>query len=466
MLCPKCGTECGDQIRLCENCDTPRQSAEVASEAAQTSHDAQEFDTEETSDSPYAPFWIRVCAYFIDSAVVTLPCAAIVWAYRAVAERSLSSLIAGPVQEKAQISNFLVAMLIGFVLAAIGMLLLFVVANWLYSVILESSRFRATLGKRFAGLIVTDLNGDRISFGRANARYFARLFSMLPFGTGYALPLFTAHNQALHDMLAGTVVRRAEFKNPMPVLGAAIASLVMMYVVNPPSSPPRKSHATYSLSQPPAQVGDSVRPGQPPTGKQTFGRLASVTEDTKSDEAIATPTATPDLEPEENLKGPHARIRSHSSMVDAKSIIAFYYPKVNSVALGFYASQLEQSEIEMVKRRGVLTSAGSKHRPVMTLYLDFDQGAKAFEENHLKSYTVNFYQNPMAGFAFSSVNDAVSFGRLRAQFTPEDRIELSGSLEPNSKLKLTVRGKGTPRTNTTLRFRWDFDEEVVLFPSN
>jgi uncharacterized RDD family membrane protein YckC len=75
---------------------------------------------------------------------------------------------------------------------------------------LESSPMQATLGKKICGLRVTDLNGERLSFGRATGRFFARIVSSIPCMIGYLFPFFTEKKQALHDMIAGTLVIRPE----------------------------------------------------------------------------------------------------------------------------------------------------------------------------------------------------------------------------------------------------------------
>jgi len=48
----------------------------------------------------------------------------------------------------------------------------------------------------------------RISFGRATGRFFARIISGLTLGIGYLMVAFTEKKQALHDMIAGTLVLR------------------------------------------------------------------------------------------------------------------------------------------------------------------------------------------------------------------------------------------------------------------
>ena len=53
--------------------------------------------------------------------------------------------------------------------------------GWLYFALFESRGWQATPGKRLLGLRVTDLAGNRISFGRASRRYFSKLLSFLIF---------------------------------------------------------------------------------------------------------------------------------------------------------------------------------------------------------------------------------------------------------------------------------------------
>lgn len=84
-------------------------------------------------------------------------------------------------------------------------------ASWLYHTLMESSSLQATLGKMALGIVVTDLQGRRISWGRANARYWSQILSALILGIGFLMAGFTAKKQALHDMIANTLV---VVKNP------------------------------------------------------------------------------------------------------------------------------------------------------------------------------------------------------------------------------------------------------------
>lgn len=70
----------------------------------------------------------------------------------------------------------------------------------------ESSSWQATLGKRLLGIKVTDLDGQRIGFGRALARWLAASLSYLTFYIGFLMAALTDRKQALHDFIASTLV--------------------------------------------------------------------------------------------------------------------------------------------------------------------------------------------------------------------------------------------------------------------
>ena len=93
-----------------------------------------------------------------------------------------------------------------FGLTMIAMMSLLAAGHWLYCTLMESSRYQATLGKIVVGAIVTDLNGNRISFARANGRFFGKWISGAIFDIGFLMAAFTEKQQALHDIIAGTLV--------------------------------------------------------------------------------------------------------------------------------------------------------------------------------------------------------------------------------------------------------------------
>lgn len=138
--------------------------------------------------SAYATTWKRVVAVFVDGIILKVLSAAVFMAVLAVSSPADSPAI----------ESF-------FELLDLGLPLLMYLA---YYTVLESSEAQATLGKRLVGIRVTDLEGRRLSFGRAFGRACARFLSYLSFGIGLLIQPFTERKQALHDLLAGTIVVR------------------------------------------------------------------------------------------------------------------------------------------------------------------------------------------------------------------------------------------------------------------
>jgi len=143
----------------------------------------------------YAGFWKRFVAYLIDQIVISIIAMIIILPALGVLGLSLWSQEFDPSE--------------GFIFAIIGAyfmtIMLIVVAEWLYFALFESTK-GATLGKMALGIIVTDLRGNRISFGRATGRYFGKLISGLIFCIGYIMAAFTQQKQALHDIMSGCLV--------------------------------------------------------------------------------------------------------------------------------------------------------------------------------------------------------------------------------------------------------------------
>lgn len=99
-----------------------------------------------------------------------------------------------------------VAMLFGDAVKEEIPFLFFLLFEWLYFALMESSVLQATLGKMAMKIKVAGLEGNRISFGKATARYFGKLLSTSLVFIGYIMAAFTEKKQALHDILAGTIV--------------------------------------------------------------------------------------------------------------------------------------------------------------------------------------------------------------------------------------------------------------------
>ena len=142
----------------------------------------------------YGGFWIRVVAALIDAILLRVVVAPV-------------GMIFGGLGLAGGMMGGIPHMGLGLLGGGITIVLL-VFGSWLYEAFMESSSYQATLGKMVFGMKVTDLNGNRISFGRATGRHFAKWLSGMILCTGYIMVGFTERKQGLHDLLAGTLVRR------------------------------------------------------------------------------------------------------------------------------------------------------------------------------------------------------------------------------------------------------------------
>jgi len=130
----------------------------------------------------YAGFWRRLLAYLIDGVLIA--------GIEIVLARAVFTLSPDDFQSLANV---------GPVTAAIA---------WAYFALMESSPTQGTLGKMALNLFVTDTSGDPITFRRAIFRYLFKSLSTLVLFVGWVLAAFTPRKQALHDILAGTLVLR------------------------------------------------------------------------------------------------------------------------------------------------------------------------------------------------------------------------------------------------------------------
>jgi uncharacterized RDD family membrane protein YckC len=219
MFCTKCGSLAPEGASFCRNCGQPLGLPEAR--ASEPSHPSLTLETVPVPPvpaavstitappvtvslpAPYAGFWLRLVAYLIDSAIVAVAFGAIVaLAVGGFGVRFFRGFVPR-VYDQPPNPLFPVAIL-GVILV---LLPLTIVLTWLYFASMESSTHQGTLGKMALGLFVTDLQGRRVSFGRASGRFFAKFITgLIPFFIGYIMAGFTAKKQALHDMIASCLV--------------------------------------------------------------------------------------------------------------------------------------------------------------------------------------------------------------------------------------------------------------------
>jgi uncharacterized RDD family membrane protein YckC len=197
MYCSKCGSVVAEGAMFCGACGQPVNAPPVAAAVPAAA------PIPASLPSPFAGFWLRLVAYVIDQAVlgVVFGILALVIA-GFVGIGYLRSTIEGMQNPDAVFPAGLIVLIVVFSMAA-------TLITWLYYAWMESSPNQATLGKMALGLSVTDLQGRRISFGRATGRVFAKVISgLIPLAIGYIMAGFTAKKQALHDMIAECLVLR------------------------------------------------------------------------------------------------------------------------------------------------------------------------------------------------------------------------------------------------------------------
>ena len=146
--------------------------------------------------APYAGFWRRFVAIVIDGLILTF----FMFPINLILRVPIFGILN---QDEPSLEDIIALLRVSFASFAIGTLI-----NWIYSASMESSKLQATLGKMALNIKVTDLDGRRISFARATGRFFSKILSKLILAIGYLMQPFTARRQALHDMLARTLVVR------------------------------------------------------------------------------------------------------------------------------------------------------------------------------------------------------------------------------------------------------------------
>ena len=183
MYCGKCGAPFADGAENCPNCGAPASSENSGNSLRHPNPTIR-----------FAGFWLRAVALIVDSVILTLVSLPILF-------RPLMQNV-GPNITFKSYAEFLGS----GTRQAIAFELLAQLCFWLYCAAFESSVWQATPGKKMLGIFVTDLQGKRISFARATGRHAGKTFENLTLFIGFLMAGFTRKKQALHDMIAGTLV--------------------------------------------------------------------------------------------------------------------------------------------------------------------------------------------------------------------------------------------------------------------
>jgi len=153
----------------------------------------------------YAGFWVRFAAYWLDGLILSVP--GLLLAVGLAVLVAIFALSSGIAHSFPNDSKGNAAFPVAIVIVELVFIVIYIPLAWLYYAKLESGPRQATYGKRIMGIKVTNMTGERISFGHATGRYFSKIISgMVPFGFGYIMMVFMDRKQALHDLIAGTLV--------------------------------------------------------------------------------------------------------------------------------------------------------------------------------------------------------------------------------------------------------------------
>lgn len=156
----------------------------------------------------YAGFWLRFVAYLIDGVILGAATMVLIIPFFFLIGGA-AWLEALPRRRTEGIEGFNPAQFGGLLALILLLASISALVHWLYFAYLESGEKQATWGKQALGLYVTDLTGNRVTFGRASGRFFAKFITgIIPLGIGYMMAGFTERKQALHDMIANCLVLR------------------------------------------------------------------------------------------------------------------------------------------------------------------------------------------------------------------------------------------------------------------
>jgi uncharacterized RDD family membrane protein YckC/Tfp pilus assembly protein PilE len=207
MLCTNCGAANADDAKVCISCHQPLSDVWQSPKSELVGADGG------AEELVYAGFWERFAAWFLDALVL--------WVVAMVLSFASGVLIAlGGGGSQPSIPLLITAYFAPFLIFAA------------YFVLMESGERGATLGKRALKLRVVDVNGNRISKLRALGRWAAHGLSNLTIVIGYVIQPFTARKQALHDMVAGTLVVKTEKSSSgLALVIAIVASFFVIIAI-------------------------------------------------------------------------------------------------------------------------------------------------------------------------------------------------------------------------------------------
>jgi uncharacterized RDD family membrane protein YckC len=186
-VCGSCGSQALPDGEFCLFCgDVLTESGRLDPRAAALVAQAGLDRVVPMTGREYAGFWRRVWAGLIDVGLEIL-----VALLLSVLIDAIFKLVGRAIGIESENAKYLT----GFIFVP-----LLAVGGWLYAALSESSRYRATLGKRIMGLQVVNATGGKLTFGQASGRHVMKFLSLFSLGFGFLMAAWTKRHQALHDL--------------------------------------------------------------------------------------------------------------------------------------------------------------------------------------------------------------------------------------------------------------------------
>ncbi len=202
MFCPKCGKETDASGKFCQWCGS---DIEAVAPRAVMKTEPEEEEEETPLTGNYAGLGRRFFAFIIDAIILLIFIAVAATFFNLVQGIKYFYYITvqrAPIYSLTEAGTTDAA--INPIIASLGVL--FIIIPWLYFAGFECSRGQATPGKTLLGIVVTDREGNRISFARATLRHVAKFISTVIIFIGFIMIGLTRKRQGLHDRIAGCLV--------------------------------------------------------------------------------------------------------------------------------------------------------------------------------------------------------------------------------------------------------------------
>ncbi len=194
QVCASCGNSRLPDGSFCLFCGDVLTEAHSKTAVQQTDRRLPNSVSSTADQVEYAGFWLRVWAGVIDVCLEVLGALLLTFFIDLVLRRAGRPLGISPFVSK--------------VFTGMAFILILSVGSWLYCSFMESSPWRATVGKRLLGLQVITADGGRCSFGAATVRHLMKFLSLFCLTIGFMMSGWTKRRQALHDMPCDCLVIR------------------------------------------------------------------------------------------------------------------------------------------------------------------------------------------------------------------------------------------------------------------